>query len=141
MIMRPLWVVAALAIALGGYVHLRIWQHEYRHAPIREMFVANWLVSAVVAALLVGAAAFSPARHRLGDLVLLAGLVLSVGTLVAFAASLGPGLPTLHGTFKEHGIETTASYVFALGSAKVTLATETVAAIACGAGLLVSARA
>ncbi len=140
-IVRTLRIVAAVAIALGGFVHLRIWQHEYRHAPVREMFMANWLLSAVIAALLLGTVVLPRALRRMDVLIVMAGLTWSIGTLAAFALSRGPGLPTLHGSFKEHGLETTASYVSTWGSAKVTLVTETVAAIVCAASLNVSVRA
>ena len=131
--MGPRWLAAAL-LGLGGYVHFKIWQNEYRHAPVREMFVANWVLSAVlVVALLV----LGVRRWRAGERwVLLAALALSLGSLAAFALSRGPGLPTFHGTFKESGLETTASYVFSLGSAKTILVTESLAALVCGALLV-----
>jgi hypothetical protein len=129
-------LLAGLLVGVGGYVHFKIWQNEYRHAPVRELFIAAWVASAVVAVALL---AISLARRpsSAGErAVLVAGMALSLGSLAAFALSRGPGLPTLHGTFKEHGLETTASYLFSLGSAKTILATESVAALLCG-GLVV----
>lgn len=117
--------IVAAFLAIGGYVHFRIWQHEYRHAPVREMFVANWVASAVTVALLLVALAVP----KLARPALSLSLAVSVGSLVAFALSRGPGMPTLHGTFKEHGLETTASYFFHAGSAKTILVTEWVAAV------------
>lgn len=64
--------------------------------------------------------------------MLTAGMVFCLASLAAFALSRGPGLPTLHGSFKEHGLETTAAYVFGIGSAKVVLVAETIAAVLCG---------
>jgi hypothetical protein len=127
---KVLVVVAAVGIALSGYVHLRIWQNEYRHAPVREMFLAQVVVSALVAVLLL--MTLLPgglSRIRRGAAAV--GALVSLGSLAAFALSRGPGLPTLHGKFKETGLETTRSYVFHLGSAKVILVAEAVAALAC----------
>ena len=126
-------LAAAIAIGVGGYVHFKIWQNDYRHAPVREMFVAQWVVSALVVLVLLGAAARPRLSPRALQLAALAGLLLSLGSLVAFGISRGPGLPTLHGNFKEHGLETTASYFFHVGSAKCILVAETLAAIVCGA--------
>jgi hypothetical protein len=129
-------IAVAFFIGLAGYVHYRIWKLEYRHAPVREMFVANWVLSAVVAiGLLV--VVLVPSVRRVADRPLLLGaLLLSLGSIVAFVLSRGPGLPTLHGTFEETGLETTSEYVFHLGSAKVILVSEAVAAVLSGALLL-----
>jgi hypothetical protein len=125
-------IAVAFFIGLAGYVHYRIWKLEYRHAPVREMFVANWVLSAVVAiGLLV--VVLVPSVRRVADRPLLLGaLLLSLGSIVAFVLSRGPGLPTLQGTFEE----TTSEYVFHLGSAKVILVSEAVAAVLSGALLL-----
>ncbi|GAC1320486.1 MAG: hypothetical protein NVSMB12_20260 [Acidimicrobiales bacterium] len=123
---------AAASIAVAGFVHFRIWQHEYRHAPVREMFVANAVVSAVLVIGLLAGIAYRRPQSRVQRGVLAAGLLFCLASLAAFALSRGPGLPTLHGSFKEHGLETTAAYVFGIGSAKVVLVTETVGAILCG---------
>lgn len=123
---------AAACIAIAGFVHFRIWEHEYRHAPVREMFLANAVVSVVlVVGLAAGIASRRPQR-RLQRGMLAAGVLLCLTSLAAFALSRGPGLPTLHGSFKEHGLETTAAYVFGIGSAKVVLVAEAMAAALCG---------
>lgn len=127
---------AALALGLAGYVHFKIWQNEYRHAPVREMFVANWVASGLVVILLIVVAVLPRLPKRYARIAALAGLLVALGSLVAFGLSRGPGLPTLHGNFKEHGLETTASYFFHVGSAKTILVAETIAAILCG-GLIV----
>ena len=129
-------LVAAGCIALTGFVHFEIWRYDYRHAPVREMFLAQAAVSAIVAVLLVVTAARPVLAAGIGKWSLLAGMLLAEASLVAFAVSRGPGLPTLHGNFKEHGLETTASYVFGLGSAKTILVAETAAAVLCGALLI-----
>jgi hypothetical protein len=133
---RLLPLIAALAIGVGGYVHFQIWRLEYRHVPVREMFIANWIASAIVVAALVVIVAASRTDHRIGQVTLLAGMLLSAGSLAAFALSHGPGLPTLHGTFKETGLETTGSHLFNLGSAKTVLVAETIALLACGVSLV-----
>jgi len=123
---------AAACIAVAGFVHFRIWQNEYRHAPVREMFFANAVVSALLAVGLVAGIAFGRPRSPTQRRLFLAGLVFSLASLAAFALSRGPGLPTLHGSFKEHGLETTAAYLFGIGSAKVALVAETATAVLCG---------
>jgi len=125
-------LIAAASIGIGGYVHFKIWQHEYRHAPVREMFVANFVLSAVVVVLLLmGMFASRTLRTAAG-----LGVLLAAGSLIAFALSRGPGLPTLHGTFKEKGLETTASYFFTFGSAKTVLVAEGVGLLTCWALLV-----
>jgi len=125
-------IAVAFFIAVGGYVHYRIWKLEYRHAPVREMFVANFVLSAIVAVGLI-AIVVAPNLRRVAERpLLIAALLLSVGSIVAFALSRGPGLPTLHGTFKETGLETTGAYVFHWGSAKVILISEAIVAILSG---------
>ncbi|MCU1458911.1 MAG: hypothetical protein JWL73_3003 [Actinomycetia bacterium] len=121
-------IAVAFFIGLAGYVHYRIWKVEYRHAPVREMFVANWVLSAVIAVGLV-LVVLVPAIRWLGRLLLVGALLLAVGSIIAFVLSRGPGLPTFHGTFKESGLETTGKYVFDLGSAKVILVSESIAAV------------
>lgn len=130
-------LIAAAGIGVGGYVHFKIWQNEYRHAPVREMFVANWVASAVVVVVLLLAAITF--ERRIVRAAALLGLVLSLGSLAAFGLSRGPGLPTLHGKFKETGLETTSSYFFTVGSVKTILVTESLGALACLA-LLVDRR-
>jgi hypothetical protein len=122
-----LTVIAAASLGVGGYVHFKIWQNEYRHAPVRELFVANWVTSAVVVVLLLAGLAVP----RAGRVVAGIGLLLALGALIAFGLSRGPGVPTLHGTFKETGLETTSSYFFQVGSAKTVLVAEGLAALSC----------
>lgn len=122
----------AACIAVAGYVHFRIWEHEYRHAPVREMFLANAIVSAVLVVGLVAGIASRRPQSRVQRGIPSAGMLFCLASLAAFALSRGPGLPTFHGSFKEHGLETTAAYVFGIGSAKVVLVAETVAAVLCG---------
>jgi hypothetical protein len=114
--------VAAVAVAVGGYLHLAIWKGGYRFAPVKEMFLLNVGISAAVAAALI----FHPRK-----LTAAAGLVLSVGSLAAFGLSRGPGLPTLHGTFTEMALAP-HNVRFLGGPAAVTLlAAEAVAVICC----------
>lgn len=122
---RVLVLATAVAIGVGGFVHFRIWQHEYRHAPVRELFVANWVASALVVLLLVAASV----RPSVTTVAALGALLVSVGSLAAFALSRGPGVPTLHGSFKETGLETTSSYFFQVGSAKTILVAEELAVL------------
>jgi hypothetical protein len=87
--------VAAISVALGGYLHLQIWRGGYQYAPVKEMFLLNVGISGAVAVALL----LHPRK-----LTAVAGLLLSFGSLAAFALSRGPGLPTLHGTFKEKAL-------------------------------------
>ena len=132
---------AAVSVAVAGFVHFRIWQNEYRHAPVREMFLANAVVSALLAVGFLAGVGFHAPHHPLHRALLVAGMVLSLGSLAAFALSRGPGLPTLHGSFKEHGLETTRAYVLGIGSAKVVLLAETATAVLCGWLLVATSRA
>jgi len=123
---RIIGAVAAVAVAVGGYLHLEIWRGGYRYAPVNNMFLLNVGLSAVVAiALLV----------RPSKLTALAGLLLAAGSLAAFGLSRGPGLPTLHGTFTEKGLAP-LNVRFLGGPAAVTLlAAEAIAVILCVAML------
>jgi len=125
-------VIAALSIAAGGYLHLQIWRGGYRYAPVKEMFLLNVGLSALVAlALLI----------RPNRLTALAGLLLSAGSLAAFGLSRGPGLPTPHGIFTETGLNPT-NVRFLGGPAAVTLlAAEALAVITCTVMLLLYRRA
>jgi hypothetical protein len=139
--MRRTWlpILAGAALAVSAYVHVRIWQHEYRHAPVRELFLASAVgLAAVGVMLIVTALPAVPARLR--AFAALTGALAAAASLVAFALSRGPGLPTLHGRFTEHGIETTSSYFFHFGSAKTILVAETAAVLACAIALAASVR-
>jgi hypothetical protein len=136
---RLLAVILALCIGVGGFVHLRVWQNEYRHAPVREMFVANWVASALIVLLLLAVVARPVLMRSVGWLASAGALLVAVGSLAAFALSRLPGLPTLHGRFKVHGIEDTSSYFFHVGSAKTILVAEALAA-AISAAVLIAHR-
>jgi hypothetical protein len=126
---RIVSVVAAVAVAVGGYLHLQIWSGGYRFAPVKEMFLLNVGLSGAVAAALL----LHPRK-----LTAAAGLALSAGSLAAFALSRGPGLPSLHGTFTEMGLAP-LNVRFLGGPAAVTLlAAEAAAVLCCAVMLLVS---
>ncbi len=120
-------MVAAAAVALGGYLHLAIWRGGYRYAPVKEMFLLNVGLSAAVAAAL----AFHPRK-----LTAVAGLAVSFGSLAAFALSRGPGLPTLHGRFTEMGLAPHNVRFLGGPAAIAVLAAEAVAFLASTAMLL-----
>lgn len=121
-------VVAAIAVAVGGYLHLEIWKGGYRYAPVKEMFLLNVGLSGAVAVALL----LHPRR-----LIAAAGIVLSAGSLTAFALSRGPGLPSRHGIFTEIGLAP-LNVRFLGGPAAVTLlAAEAVAVVCCAVMLLV----
>lgn len=74
-------LVAALAVLVGGLVHLQLYFDGYRSAPdanLGRSFIANGVASVVIAAALV---------VRSDKVVRLAGIALALGTLVAFAMS------------------------------------------------------
>jgi hypothetical protein len=119
--------VAAIAIAVGGYLHLDIWRVSYRFAPVKNMFLLNVGISGAVAAALF----LHPRKVAAA-----AGLALSVGSLAAFGLSRGPGLPTLHGKFTEMGLAP-HNVRFLGGPAAITLlAAEAVAVVCCAVVLL-----
>lgn len=120
-------IVAVLAIGLGGYLHYQLWRDVYRNAEIREMFLLNVAASAaLVVALLV------PLRPGLlSKLVVLGGIALAGGSLLAFALSRGPGLPTPHGIWKEMGLQPDGEMFLGIKTALVVLITEGIALLAC----------
>jgi hypothetical protein len=122
--------IAALAIALGGYLHLKIWMGGYRYAPVKELFLLNVGISGAVAAALL----LHPRKP-----VAAAGLAVSAGSLIAFALSRGPGLPTLHGRFTEMGLAPHEVRFLGAPAAVTLLAAEAVAVICCATVLLVRA--
>ncbi len=124
---RALSVLAAVAIAIGGYLHLAIWSGGYRYAPVKEMFLLNVGISGAVAAALF----FHPRK-----LTALAGLALSLGSLAAFGLSRGPGLPTRHGTFTEMGLAPHNVRFLGAPAALTLLAAEALAVLLCTAILL-----
>ncbi len=83
---RALRYAAAALILVGGLVHLKLYDDGYKDVPDQNLgrsFLLNAAASVVIAVALV------VTRHLL---VLLAGLVLVNGTLLAFALSRGPGI-------------------------------------------------
>ncbi len=57
---------SAGATAIPAYDLAPAWRLEHRHAPVREMFVANRVLSAVVAVGLI-VVVFVPSARRLAD--------------------------------------------------------------------------
>lgn len=77
-------LAAATFVLAGGYIHIDLWRNGYRAIEfIGPLFVANAVVSVLLAvALLV----------RPGALVAAAGVLFSVGSLVALVLSRTTGL-------------------------------------------------
>ena len=133
---RRLSAVAAAAIAVGGYVHFCLYRRGYRAIPkIGTAFLLQVLASVVVAAalLLIGKERFL----RIGRIVVRSSLVaeslgwaLSLGTLVAFAASRAPS--GLLG-FREGGLQPAPQ-------ALVTLVAESAALVLLSAALVLERR-
>ena len=93
---RALDFGAAALVAAGGYLHYCLWRNGYRTIPtIGTAFLLQVITSAAVAAalLLPIHLAARVGRHtfRAGTAIRLAGIGLSVGTLVAFLLSRLPG--------------------------------------------------
>ena len=100
---RPLRIISATALLVGGLVHLQLYFEGYRSIDkIGPSFLLNAIASGVIAAALV-------AR---GDwLVRLGGIGLAVGTIVAFIISRqGDGLFD----FREEGLEPSPQALIAL---------------------------
>jgi hypothetical protein len=96
-------IVAAVGLAVGGYVHFCLYRHGYRSIPtIGRMFAANVAVSAIIAVVLL-------LRRDLG--LRLAGMAVAAGTLAAFGLSRTPG-----GLFKfqERGLDPSPQALVAL---------------------------
>lgn len=85
-------VVAALAVLAGGAVHLQQWLTVFRDQSIGPTFLANAVASLIVAVALVAT------DHRAVRWAVLAGLALSIGSLVALVASRTVGLPGFEAT-------------------------------------------
>ncbi|MGI8751595.1 MAG: hypothetical protein ACR2MN_04675 [Acidimicrobiales bacterium] len=117
---RIVRLLAAAAVLIGGYCHYHLWDVAYRHSRVRELFVINAIASLVIGLAL----AIGPRR-----LAALGGIGLSVLTLVAFALSRGPGVPSFHGTFTETGLQPSSVYVLGVGVALMTLIAEGVALV------------
>ncbi|MFT3854105.1 MAG: plastocyanin/azurin family copper-binding protein [Ilumatobacteraceae bacterium] len=102
----PLRAVAAVAIVVGGLVHLDLYFDGYREittANVGRAFLANGIASVIVAGLLV---------VRRDVIVRLAGIALAAGTLASFAMSrtLDDGFFG----FTEKGMEPSPQAVIAL---------------------------
>lgn len=79
-------VAGALLVLLGGAVHLQQWTSVFRDQPIGPTFLVNAAASLVVAVALVAT------DDRAVVWPVLAGLALSVGSLLALLASRTVGL-------------------------------------------------
>ena len=100
---RTLRIAAAIAILVGGLVHLDLYFDGYRAIPdIGRSFLLNAVASGVVAAAVA---------VRSEWFVRVAGIVLAAGTIVAFAISRqGDGLFD----FRERGLEPSPQAALAL---------------------------
>jgi plastocyanin len=100
---RPLRIAAAIALLLGGLVHLQLYFEGYRSIDkIGPSFLLNAIASGVIAAALVA---------RREWFVRLAGIGLAVGTIGAFIVSRrGDGLFD----FREHGLQPSPQATIAL---------------------------
>ena len=100
---RPLRIAAAIALLIGGLVHLQLYFEGYRSIDkIGPSFLLNAIAAGVIAATLAA---------RKEWLVRLAGLGLAVGTIIAFIISRqGEGLFD----FREQGLEPSPQAIIAL---------------------------
>jgi plastocyanin len=100
---RPLRIVAALALLIGGLVHLQLYFEGYRSIDkIGPSFLLNAIASGVVAAALVA---------RRDWFVRLAGIGVALGTIGAFIISRqGDGLFD----FREQGLNPSPQAIIAL---------------------------
>lgn len=127
---RVLIAVAAISIAVGGYVHFRLWHGVYHLAPIREMFLLNVVISAFLAF-----AIFVPGR-----VTALAGVALSAGSLGALTLSRTVGLPTPHGRWTETGLAPAGQTLFGISDTLLIIGAESLALLACSALLVIAVR-
>jgi plastocyanin len=100
---RPLRISAAIALLIGGLVHLQLYFQGYRSIDkIGPSFLLNAIASALIAAAIV---------VRREWIVRLAGTGLAVGTIAAFVVSRqGNGLFD----FREHGLNPSPQATIAL---------------------------
>jgi plastocyanin len=100
---RPLRIVAALALLVGGLVHLQLYFEGYRSIDkIGPSFLLNAIASGVVAAALVARGEW---------FVRLAGIGVAAGTIAAFVISRqGDGLFD----FREQGLNPSPQAIIAL---------------------------
>jgi hypothetical protein len=127
---RILTVLAAIGIAVGGYIHFHLWQGVYHHAPIREMFVLN-----VVASAFLAIAVFIPTR-----IAALAGAALAAGSLAALGLSRVASLPTPHGRWSEIGLAPGGQTFFGVSDTLIVIVAEALALVACLALVAVRSR-
>lgn len=126
---RAISLIASLSLAAGGYIHFRLWDGVYRHAPIREMFVVNFVLVGVIAIALLASKWFPAA----------AGAALSAGSLAALALSRTVGLPTPHGRWTEVGLAPRQT-LLGVNETLLIIITELVAVLACAAVLMLALR-
>ena len=106
---RALQLLGAALLLTGGAVHLQLSFDDYGSRDIDRTFAVNALASAVVAGYL------ALRRDPVGPL---AGIAVSVGTLVAFALSrTGDGILD----FQATGLEPSPQAVIALGAEAATI--------------------
>lgn len=106
--------LAALGVAAGGILHLRIWDRDYRHLPslvpgvkvVQAGFPIDFALS-IALAVAVLAFAFGLLRGPVGRLAVLAAGALQVGALVALLLSREASLLG----WKEHVWDTNAEQV------------------------------
>jgi len=114
---RRLSALAAVAIAIGGYVHFCLYRRGYRAIPkIGTAFLLQVLASVLVASALVfigreHSLRLGRLRFRSSFLTETLGLAVSIGTLAAFAASRTPS--GLLG-FREGGLQPAPQALVAL---------------------------
>jgi len=112
---RALQYVAAVAIVVGGYVHLCLYRHGFRAIPTVG---TGFLLQAITSLAIAGALIARDRIVHLGRIVVrssiavgLVGVGLSLGTLAAFALSQTPmGIFN----FRERGLEPAPQALVAL---------------------------
>lgn len=112
--------VVAITSVLSGALHLDIWaNHGYRSAPVRELFVlqGSAAIAAGVTVLMPRAGAAWPA------------LLVNMASLIAFALSRTVGVPTLHGSFAETGLQPSGARLLGVSSTAVTLVVGVLAVV------------
>jgi hypothetical protein len=123
--LRVLRVIAAAAVAVGGYAHYDLYNTGgYRYTPVGSMFLLDFISAWVIALLLL----IGPRR-----LATFFGFGVSFLSLLAFVLSRGPGVPTFSGaTFKESGLSPQTIHIAGVEIALVVIIVESI-------GILLSA--
>ena len=109
---RALRIPAAVALLIGGLVHLQLYFLGYRSYPdanLGRSFILNAVVSAIIASALV---------VQRGRAVRIAGMLVAAGTLIAF--TLTRSTDVVFG-FRERGLEPSPQAIVALVSEVVAL--------------------